>query len=121
MRRVFFFEKVKYLSLLIGLIISIFTKKIYYRDSIPLLKKNNFFNKFILSKIFLQIGYKNIDTKYFNLSYFYKDKLLERFQNNFINKNVLFDFIINYLNIKNNKKKLEITYKEHLNINSIYL
>lgn len=118
MRRVFFFEKVNYLSLLIGLTISIFTKKIYYRDSIPLLKKNNFFNKFILSKIFLQIGYKNIDTKYFNLSYFYKDKLLERFQNNFINKNVLFDFIINYLNIKNNKKKLEITYKEHLNINS---
>jgi hypothetical protein len=118
MRRVFFFEKVNYLSLLIGLIISIFAKKIYYRDSIPLLKKNNFFNKFILSKIFLQIGYKNIDTKYFNLSYFYKDKLLERFQNNFINKNALFDFIINYLNIKNNKKKLEITYKEHLNINS---
>jgi len=118
MRLVFFFEKINYFSLLIGLIISVFGKKVYFRDSIPLLKKNDFFNKFVLSKIFFQIGYKNINTKYFNLSYFYKDKLLERFQNNFINKNLLFEFIINYLNIENNKKKLEITYKEHLNQNS---
>ena len=96
MRIVIYFEKMNYISFLLGLIFKFLFFKVYYRDTIFL--NENKFTSYFLNKFFNQINLENIDIKYFNWSYKIKEKLMLRVKKNFFNKNYFFK---KYIKIKN--------------------
>lgn len=104
MKKILFFDKLDYFSILIIFFLKIFYKKIYFRDANDFFKKKNNKNFLIRFNIFW-ISHLNLDCKYYNESISIRRELEKKFINNqikdtYLTKNFskIFDLDENKLN-----------------------
>ena len=88
MRKVLFFDKLDYFSIILIFFLKIFYKRIYFRDA------NNLFKKEKIKKLLKQlnifwISHLNLDCKYYNGSISIRKELEQKFINNQIKESYL--------------------------------